>query len=119
MRMSDIYVEAGPPLVPFEEIRKRIQEHVQGTGVVRAILFGSFARGEADFASDVDLVLIEPTAAPFVERGRSHLALFQMGVGLDLLVYAPEEYERLKREGNPFIARVEREGVTIYARPER
>lgn len=31
------------------------------TAVEKTILFGSFARGDADFASDLDLVLIEPT----------------------------------------------------------
>jgi predicted nucleotidyltransferase len=112
--MSDVYVEAGRPSVSCEEIRRRVREHLHGRSVVRAILFGSFARGEADVASDVDLVLIEPTTAPFVERGRSHLPLFQMGIGLDLLIYTPEEYECLKRAGNPLIERIEREGLTIY-----
>jgi predicted nucleotidyltransferase len=115
--MSDAEITAGPPRVPVDEIRRRIQEHLEGTRVVRAILFGSFARGDADVVSDVDLVLIEPTTAPFVERGLRHLPLFRMGVGVDLLVYTPEEYEKLRREGNPLIERVEEDGVTVYARP--
>ena len=68
--------------------------------------------------SDVDLVLIERTSRPFLERGLEHLPLFRLGVGVDLLIYTPEEYEQLKRDGNPLIERVEQEGVTIYARPE-
>lgn len=116
--MSDVLVEAGPPRIPVEEIVRRLVEYLRQTGVIRAILFGSFARGDADAASDIDLVLIEPTSAPFLERGRRHLPLFRIGIGLDLLVYAPEEFERLKHDGNPLIERVCREGVTIYARPE-
>ena len=46
------------------------------------------------------------------------LPLFRMGLGVDLLVYTPEEYERLKAEGHPLIERVEREGITVYARSE-
>ncbi len=81
------------------------------------MLFGSYARGEADAFSDVDLLLIEPTELPFVERGLRHLPLFAFGVGLDLLVYTPEEWERLRREQSPFAERVEREGIVVYARP--
>lgn len=111
-------MQMGPPAVSLDEIRKMMREHLAGTDVIRAIIFGSFARGSADAASDVDLVLIEPTSLPFLERGRRHLPLFRMGIGIDLLVYTPEEYERLLREGNPFIEHVESEGVTIYARRE-
>lgn len=116
--MSDVHVEAGPPRVPRDEILGRIRAYLGRTGVIRAILFGSFARGDADAASDIDLVLIERTSLPFVERGRAHLELFRMGVGVDLLVYTPEEFERLTAEENPLIERVNREGVTVYARPE-
>jgi len=116
--MSEILVEAGPPPIPAAEIVRRIQEHLRQTGVIRAILFGSFGRGQADVASDIDLVLIEPTSAPFLERGLCHLPLFRFGIGLDLLIYTPEEFERLRLEENPLIERVCREGVTIYARPE-
>ena len=116
--ISDVTIEAGPPRIKVDEIRRGIRSYLSGTRVVQAILFGSFARGDADLASDVDLVLIEQTSAPFVERGRAHLPLFHLGVGVDLFVYTPEEYERLKRDGNPLIARVEEEGVTVYARSE-
>jgi predicted nucleotidyltransferase len=115
---GEIHVEGGPPQVTVDEIRRRVRAHQERTGVDRAILFGSFARGDADAASDIDLLLIEPTTAPFVERALSHLPLLRMGPGLDLLVYTPEEYERLRSEGNPLIERVEREGVTVYARSE-
>ena len=51
-------------------------------------------------------------------RGLAHLPLFRIGVGVDLLVYTPEEYDRLRADGHPLIERAEREGITVYARPE-
>lgn len=116
--MQDALIVRGAPRASLDEFAERIRAYLEGTSVQRAVAFGSFARGEADEASDLDLVLIEPTSRPFVERGLAHLALFRLGVGVDLLVYTPQEYERLKREGNPLIERVEREGVTLYAKPE-
>jgi predicted nucleotidyltransferase len=108
----------GPALLPVEEATARIRDYLSGTRVLRAILFGSFARRQADSESDLDLLLIEQTDLPFLERGLEHLLLCRLGVAIDLLVYTPEEYQRLKEEGNPLIERVEKEGITIYARPE-
>ena len=117
-RVDHVEVVKGPPLLSPEEVRRRIREYAAGAGVARAIVFGSFARGDADVVSDVDVILIEPTSRPFIERGLAHLPLFRMGLGVDLLVYTPEEYERLKADGHPLIERAEREGITVYARSE-
>src|SRR5262245_16372477 len=115
--MSELQVEWGPPSVSFSVLRERVRAHLTGTPARWAAVFGSYARGSADFASDLDLIIVEPTLDPFVERGRRHLPLFRLGVGIDLLVYTPEEYEQLRRGGNRLIERIEREGIVIYERP--
>lgn len=89
--MNDVDIIKGPPTVNPEEIAERIREYLAGTNVLKAILFGSFARGDADFAGDMDLVLVEETDRPFVERGMGHLPLFRLGVGIDVIVYTPVE----------------------------
>jgi uncharacterized protein len=116
--VDEIEIVKGVPVPSLDEVRRRIREYAAGTGVARAIVFGSFARGDADLASDVDVILIEPTSRPFLERGLAHMPLFRIGVGVDLLVYTPEEYDRLRADGHPLIERAEREGITVYARPE-
>lgn len=114
--MNDVRIVKGPPAVDPRLLAERIREYLAGTNVLRGILFGSFARGDADFASDADLVLVEDTDRPFVERGMTHLPLFRLGVGMDLIVYTPAEYERLLSDGNPLVRRVAEEGKVIYAR---
>jgi len=114
--MQEVFVESGPPRLPRDQIVARIRDYLEGTDVIRAILFGSFARGEADVVSDVDLMLVEASDARFTERGLRHLALFRMGFALDLLIYTPEEFDRMKSEGRPFIETICREGVEIHAR---
>jgi predicted nucleotidyltransferase len=116
--VDEIEVVRGAPAPSLDEVRRRVREYAAGTGVTRAIVFGSFARGDADLASDLDVILIEPTSRPFLERGLAHLPLFRIGVGVDLLVYTPEEYDRLRADGHPLIERAEREGITVYAQPD-
>ena len=114
---SDVLVVGGTSVRPKEEVIDQMVVYLVQTGVLRAVLFGSYARGDQDEVSDLDLILIEETRRPFVERGLAHLPLFALGVGIDLLVYTPEEYARLLRDANRLIENIEREGVVIYARP--
>ena len=116
MDIHAVEIVKGPPLVDGAELRQKIRNYLAGTDVEKAILFGSFARGRADMASDVDLLLITETSRPFLERGLDHLPLFALGVGVDLIVYTPAEYKRLLREGNPLARRIEKEGEVLYAR---
>jgi predicted nucleotidyltransferase len=59
------------------------------------MLFGSYARGDADDGSDLDLLVIErdvPDKA--AEYLKLHRAIGSMGVGVDVLVMSGEEYAR-------------------------
>lgn len=83
----------------------------------RVYLFGSWARGEADETSDLDVVVIKQTEAPFLERIRRVLALLPPELGpVDVLVYTPEEWQAMKARGNAFVETVEAEGRLLYAR---
>ena len=72
-------------------MKRLIQRHISPR---RIILFGSFARGEISQWSDIDLVIIEETDKPFFERIREALRIIKPRVGIDLLIYTPEEIER-------------------------
>jgi len=73
-------------------------------GAQRAYLFGSRARGEADPWSDIDVIVVAPTERTPVERFRDYLpAIVAAGVGVDLFVYTPEEFDALLEEERPFL----------------
>jgi predicted nucleotidyltransferase len=73
-------------------------------GARAAWVFGSHARDEADAHSDIDLIVVAPTDRPQVERFRDYLpAILEAGVGVDLFVYTPGEFERMKAEERPFL----------------
>lgn len=84
----------------------------------RVYLFGSAAREEADELSDLDVVVIKRTSAPFFDRLQEVARLLPLGLGaVDLLVYTPEEFAAMQREGNAFTEMIVEEGRLIYGEP--
>lgn len=82
----------------------------------RIILFGSLASGRVHSHSDIDLVIVQRTRLPFWERLRAMRRLLQPSVGTDLLVYTPEEIEKLRRQRPFFREQVLGKGRVIYER---
>jgi hypothetical protein len=56
------------------------------------------------------------TDAPFLDRTRQVLALLQPRVGVDVLVYTPEEFERLSQERAFLRQEIVAQGRVIYER---
>jgi len=69
----------------------------------KLILFGSVAQGDIHEWSDLDLVVIKKTDKPLLERIEEVLRLIRPKVGLDVLVYTPEEVEDLVGERRVFV----------------
>jgi len=94
---------------------ERIVPALPGLGVRRAILFGSLARGDVGGQSDLDLIVIADTREPFPERCRRFYEALEPRVGLDILVYTPDEFEAM-RHGH-FLRRGLLGGKVIYEGP--
>ncbi len=74
---------------------------------LRIYLFGSWARGEEDEFSDLDVVVIMNTQLPFLERALEASGCFPLKLGaVDLLVYTPKEWEKMRQEGNVLVETV-------------
>lgn len=87
-------------------------------GIRRVILFGSLARGQASSRSDLDLVIVQETDKPFMARLDEFYGLLAPRVETDILVYTPEEWDRM-RETRHFARRIGEEGVTLYEPVQR
>ena len=82
----------------------------------KVILFGSFAQDEVRAWSDIDLIVVTDTAARFLDRSKEMLQLLQPRVGLDVLVYTPEEFQRLCRERPFFREEILEKGKVVSER---
>ena len=81
-----------------------LRPFLQAHDACAAWVFGSHARGTASVESDIDVIVVAPTERPFVERFRDYLpAIANAEVGVDLLVYTPEEFAQMQAEERAFL----------------
>lgn len=83
----------------------------------KIILFGSFAWGNPDKDSDVDLLIIKKTELKHRERSllvRKIISEENALIGIDILVFSPEEIEERLRIGDSFISKIFRKGEVLY-----
>ncbi len=110
--MSDVEILSGPPRFTQGTIRRVVTTACRRVGAERALLFGSYARGNADAYSDVDLLIVIPTQRGFFERHELFADVMDAFPGCDLLVYTPEELTELRERGVVYEAL--REGIVLY-----
>jgi len=82
----------------------------------RILLFGSLASGQVSEWSDIDLVIIKETGRKFLDRTREVMLLLKPRVGVDILVYTPQEFSQLSQE-RPFLRQeILAKGKVLYER---
>ena len=82
----------------------------------KILLFGSMVDEHLNEWSDVDLVIVQNTGLPFYRRIKQALQLIHPRVGVDLLIYTPEEFSKLSRERHFFRDEILGHGKVLYAR---
>lgn len=80
----------------------------------KIIVFGSAATGKVGPYSDIDLVVVRRTTVPFFKRGAEIAVQLDYDVGLDLLVYTPEEFKNAVKERRFFRDEIIKRGKTLY-----
>lgn len=83
-----------------EEFERRLAVALSGR-VKEAWVFGSYVSGNFGPDSDIDLMLVSETDAPFHTRAFAFDDLLDIGPRMDILVYTPEEFTRLAADPSP------------------
>lgn len=82
------------------------------------VVFGSYARGDACEASDLDLVVIE---SELPDRANEYLrlkaAVGRLGVGVDLLLYSRSEFDRRSEVPGTLPYWAKKEGKVLHDTP--
>jgi predicted nucleotidyltransferase len=81
-------------------------------GVHRIILFGSLLEKKPGLTTDLDLIIVWDTPLGFLERTVELYRRLQPRVATDLLVYTPNEMERMV--DTPLVRRALEQGRVLY-----
>lgn len=79
----------------------------------KIILFGSYAYGQPEEDSDVDLLVIKKTRDHFHERQKKARILLKTTTPVDIFIFTPEEFEKAK-QSNLLIKEAVEMGKTVY-----
>lgn len=110
-----------------KKLNKAIEDYVRllkkryGAKVLDAVLFGSAARGEADKASDADiLVVISDTNAKVKDEisMSAYEVMLRNNVVLSPIVMDSVTFEWYKKYKDPFYKNVRRDGIDIWTKKQ-
>ena len=94
---------------------RRALETIYGECLEHVILFGSQARGDVQFGSDIDvLIVLKGEVQPGVEIPRTGGIVSQISLNNDVVISCVfMASERYRHEQSPLLRNIRREGVTV------
>jgi len=82
------------PMIPQEKINEVVERIVKNVQPEKVILFGSYAYGEPDEDSDLDILVIKESVLPRHERVKEIKKYLQgIKIPVDLIVYTTKEID--------------------------
>ena len=98
-----------------QELRRMIPVIVREYRPDRVILFGSLAQGTTHEWSDIDLAIVKETPRRFIDRIGEIFRLTHPQVGLNVVVYTPEEVAQMVRGDHYFwVDEIAGKGKILY-----
>lgn len=99
----------------LQEFKRRVEQRFPGE-IVRLVLFGSQARGDASVESDIDVLAVvrsDDWKLGDEIRDIGYELEIAHGVVLSIQVMGQRQYQELKGRGSTFVANVEQEGFAV------
>jgi len=100
----------------YERLKKVAERLKNDYQAEKVILFGSHAKREATWESDVDLLIIAPTRERFFERMATVRGLIRdlrNGLAIAPVVLTREEVEKRVKMGDQFVQEVLEQGIVL------
>ena len=106
---------AKPAQITPDIIQKMVARIVERFQPDKIVLFGSCARGEITYDSDVDLLVIMPVVGTRREVAREiYMSLMDFPVPTDIIVNTPEDVEEYGELVGTILRPALREGKVMY-----
>jgi predicted nucleotidyltransferase len=104
-------------MIETDKISEIVNKIARGYNPEKIILFGSYALGNPNEDSDLDLFIIKDTDLPRPQR-TMHVRKIIYGslIPIDLIVYTPKEIDESKGNIYGFVYEVLTTGKTLYER---
>lgn len=102
-----------------DTIKKAVNYIREKISPEKIYLFGSYAKGNPTKDSDLDFFIIKETDLPKPKRAALLYTLDKTKkigsiIGMDFIVYTPQEYEMMKNEPNSIVGEIIRSGKLLY-----
>ena len=104
-------------MIGKEKISEIVNKIAAGYNPDKIILFGSYATGNPNEDSDLDLFVIKDTDLPRPQRTvQVRRMLYGSMIPIDLIVFTPKEIDESKGNKFSFVHEVLTTGKTLYER---
>ena len=114
-------------MISDQQIQDLVSKIKEAIPALKILLFGSYARGEANEESDLNLCIIVASDADIIDSSwpsaqwiyRACALKQAVGPGyvcLDPHLFTEEEFEKLKGREHPFLMQIVEEGRVLYER---
>lgn len=98
-----------------EQTSTIVNRVVQYARPTKVILFGSYANGDPDENSDIDLLIIKNTDLPLNKRSLEiRPCLRGLKIPIDILVYTEDEYQDQLNSKYSIIGEIAKKGIVLY-----
>ena len=103
-------------MVGMDRIRDLCDRIARDFHPERIILFGSYARGDADEDSDVDLLVIMPFEGKGVRKAAEIMKCVRPGFPVDIVVRTPRTVRERLEQGDFFLRDAVEKGKALHER---
>lgn len=114
-------VLATDQIPSVEQIGLALEPALRASAARKAVVFGSYGRGEATADSDLDLLIVADVNERFVRRPRLFRPVRAIwreirGTGIDIIVLSSGEFATMAKTGAPFLDKIFKDEKVIFER---